>query len=170
MKISELGPDALWHCYQRGYSNLMRSGVYFRQILRPGLSHTYFQRALPLLVEYASANRQEVDLPPGFRDRLDACSLSARDLLHLDYAICLGYVELEGLDPSALLTRPVMQWPGPGAISGVFIAADALLMSGVEIYGDIDDGPHGNGNGNPNGSEEPMNDPDGGDSSPPFDL
>ena len=78
----------------------MRSGVYFRQILRPVLSHAYFQRALPLLHEYAAANHRDVELPPGFRERLDACPLSPRDLLHLDYAICLGYVELEGVNPS----------------------------------------------------------------------
>jgi hypothetical protein len=164
MKIEELGADALWHCYQRGYSNLMRSGVYFRQILRPGLSHTYFQRALPLLHEYAAANREELDLPPGFRERLDACPLSPRDLLHLDYAICLGYVEIEGLDPQALLTKPVMQWPGPGAVSGVFIAADALLASGVEMFGEEEDTDFED-----DGSEA-QDEPDGGDSTPPFDL
>ena len=85
---------------------LMRSGAYFRQLLRPGLSHTYFQRALPLLQEYAAANRHDLDLPPGFRERLDACPLSPRDLLHLDYAICLGYVEIEGLDLAALSAKP----------------------------------------------------------------
>jgi hypothetical protein len=164
MKIEELGSDALWHCYQRGYSNLMRSGVYFRQILRPGLSHTYFQRALPLLQEYAAANREELDLPPGFRERLDACPLSPRDLLHLDYAICLGYVEIEGLDPRALLTKPVMQWPGPGAVSGVFIAADALLASGVEIFGEDED------TGFEADDAEAQNEPDDGDSTPPVDL
>jgi hypothetical protein len=164
MKIEELGPDALWHCYQRGYSNLMRSGVYFRQILRPGLSHTYFQRALPLLHEYAAANREELDLPPGFRERLEACPLSPRDLLHLDYAICLGYVEIEGLDPRSLLSKPVMQWPGPGAVSGVFIAADALLASGVEVFEDDEDTDFETDDaGSPS-------DPDGGESTPPFDL
>lgn len=164
MKIEELGPDALWHCYQRGYSNLMRSGVYFRQILRPGLSHTYFQRALPLLYEYATANREELDLPPGFRERLDACPLSPRDLLHLDYAICLGYVEIEGLDPQALFAKPVMQWPGPGSVTGVFIAADALLTSGVEIFDDDEDTDF------EADDAESHNEPDGGQSTPPFDL
>lgn len=140
MKFEELGPDALWHCYQRGYSNLMRSGVYFRQLLRPVLSHTYFQRALPLLHEYAAATHRAMDLSPSFRERLDACPLSPRDLIHLDYAICLGYVELEGLDPSALALAPVLQWPGPATDDGLFIAADALIsgtgdLSQTELTG-----------------------------------
>jgi len=141
----------------------MRSGVYFRQILRPVLSHAYFQRALPLLHEYAAANHRDVELPPGFRERLDACPLSPRDLLHLDYAICLGYVELEGVNPSKLQCSPVLQWPGPAAVGGVFIAADALLTSGVELIeydDDMLDGDDG----------DLMNDPDDGSSTPPFDL
>lgn len=134
MKLDELGSDALWYCYQRGYAVLIRSGIYFRQILRPVMSHTYFLRAEPLLLEYAEANRTDSDLPPGFRERMEACPLTPRDLLHLDYAICLGYAEMQGHDPAVLASKPVMDWPGSGAVTGAFIAADALLASGEATF------------------------------------
>ena len=125
MEFDNLQPDILWRYYQRGYSSLVRSGLYFRQVLRPALSHVYFQRAVPLLVEYARANHANGELPPGFGDQMEACPLTPRDLLHLDYAICLGYAEAQGLDPSSLAFLPVLDWPGPGGSNGVFIAADA---------------------------------------------
>ncbi len=163
MKLEKLNSDMLWHCYQRGYGNLMRSGAYFRQLLRPELSHAYFNRALPLLQDYAASNHGELQLPPGFRNRLEACPLSPRDLLHLDYAICLGYVELKGLDPSALAESPVFQWPGPLAGEGIFIAADALLTSGIEMIDDVVDDIDDDNN-------DLMGEPDEGESTPPFDL
>ena len=132
MKLEDLGPDALWHCYQRGYNNLIRSGLYFRQILRPVISHTSFQRAMPLLAEYAEANRTDSDLPPGFRDRLDACPLSPRDLLHLDYAICLGYAEIQGHEPNVLeamlTTRPHWRARMPGTNAAVTRKVPSRLM------------------------------------------
>jgi hypothetical protein len=131
MELDNLAPDILWRYYQRGYHSLVRSGLYFRQVLRPALSHVYFQRAVPLLVEYARANRGLGDLPPGFGDQLEACPLTPRDLLHLDYAICLGYAEAQGTDPKALATLPLLDWPGPGGSNGLFIAADAPAIIGA---------------------------------------
>src|SRR5436309_12391970 len=87
MQIEELDNDTLWRCYQRGYHCMIRSGLYFRQLVRPALSHVNFQRALPILVVYARANHNDDDLPPGFSDQMEACPLTLRDLLHLDYAI-----------------------------------------------------------------------------------
>jgi hypothetical protein len=127
MHIEDLNPDALWHYYQRGYTCLVRSGLYFRQLLRPALSHVYFQRAVPLLQEYARANHGTCELPPGFGDQLQACPLTPRDLLHLDYAICLGYAEAMGRNPLTLAQFPVLEWPGPNGHNGLFIAADAIL-------------------------------------------
>ncbi len=129
MQIEELEQDALWRYYQRGYHCLIRSGLYFRQILRPALSHVYFQRAVPLFVEYARANHGSGDLPAGFTEQLSACPLSPRDLLHLDYAICLGYAEAQGHFNATLTELPVMAWPGLGGVNGVFIAADAHLLA-----------------------------------------
>ena len=130
MELETIQFDALWRYYQRGYHSLVRSGLYFRQVLRPALSHVYFQRAVPLLVEYARANHADGELPPGFSDQMEACPLTPRDLLHLDYAICLGYAETQGLDPSNLSLLPVLNWPGPGGSNGIFIAADAPGGSG----------------------------------------
>ena len=127
MQLENLEPELMWRYYQRGYHCLMRSGLYFRQVLRPALSHIYFQRAVPLLVVYARANHGHGELPPGFGDQMEACPLSPRDLLHLDYAISLGYAEAVGNDLNVLALSPVMEWPGPGGSSGLFIAADALL-------------------------------------------
>ncbi len=43
---------------------------------------------------------------------MQACPLSPRDLLHMDYAICFGYAELYGL--SAHRQQPeLLDWPGP---------------------------------------------------------
>lgn len=132
MNFDELEPEALWLFYQRGYHSLLRSGRYFRQILRPALSHVFFLKAMPLLKEYARANRGLGDLPPGFGDQMAACPLSPRDLLHLDYAISLGFVEAQGLNPKRLAKHPVMDWPGPGGGNSVFIAADALFTADIE--------------------------------------
>jgi hypothetical protein len=71
---------------------------------------------------------------------MEACPLTARDLLHLDYAICLGYAESLGADPLALAAFPVLEWPGPAGHSGLFIAADAILSPGGDIIPeDLDD-------------------------------
>ena len=144
-----LDPNQLWQYYQRGYLCLMRNGLYFRQILRPALSHVYFQCAVPILRTYARANQNEGDLPPGFGDQMQACPLTLRDLLHLDYAICLGYADaLRGRKTSKL--EDVMDWPGPGGFGGFFIASDAILsptldleeeMLEEEMEDDDDDGP-----------------------------
>ncbi len=142
MNIEEHEPTALWTFYQRGYTTMIRSGRFFRQVVRPALSHVYFLRAMPLLVEYARANQGDGELPPGFNEQMEACPLSPRDLLHLDYAICLGYVEAQGLNPRRLKTIPVLDWPGPSGFGGVFIAADALIaydLSGLDEEMDPDD-------------------------------
>lgn len=159
MELENLAPDTLWRYYQRGYHCLVRSGLYFREVLRPALSHVYFQRAVPLLVEYARANRGNVDLPPGFGEQMEACPLTPRDLLHLDYAICLGYAEAQGDDPVVLAVLPVLDWPGPGGSNGIFIAADARSFSTIRantMAFDEDD-------------EDEIEEEDG-DSNPPFDL
>ena len=121
-----MGPDTLWRCYQRGYSSLVNSGAFFRQLLRPVLSHAFFQRALPLLQEYARSNSAEKDPPPGFRDRLEASLLSPRDLIHLDYAICLGYLDIIATETGMPGGNFVMQWPGPAALAGAFVASDPI--------------------------------------------
>ncbi len=163
MQIEDLEPDALWRYYQRGYHCLIRSGLYFRQLLRPALSHVYFLRAIPLLQEYAKANHGVSDLPPGFGDQMEACPLTPRDLLHLDYAICLGFAEVQSGDPRALSGMPVMDWPGPGGSGGIFIAADAISYAELEVVGEafVEDDE----------DDEPMDmdDEDTG-SKPPFDL
>lgn len=121
--IDNLEPNILWYYYQKGYRCLVYSGRYFRRLLRPALSHVYFQRAVPLLVAYARANHGAEDLPPGFSDEMEACPLTARDLLHMDYAICLGYAEAQGENPVGC---SVMEWPGPSGLSNFFIAADVI--------------------------------------------
>jgi hypothetical protein len=166
MEIENLAPDILWRYYQRGYHSLVRSGLYFRQVLRPALSHVYFQRAVPLLVEYARANRGQGDLPPGFGDQLEACPLTARDLLHLDYAICLGYAEAQGNDPVALAALPLLDWPGPSGSNGLFIAADAPGTGSLDrLEFDVVIGE-------PDLDDEDADNEDNGDddTKPPFDL
>jgi hypothetical protein len=110
----------------RGYHCLVRSGRYFRQVLRPALSHVYFQRAIPLLLEYARANRDNNDLPPGFGEQMEACPLTPRDLLHLDYAICLGYAEALAAERRESRSAPLLDWPGPAGLHGVFISVDSV--------------------------------------------
>lgn len=134
MNIEELEPDALWRYYQRGYHCLIRSGLYFRQVLRPALSHVYFLRAMPLLVEYARANHGRADLPPGFGDQMEACPLTPRDLLHLDYAISLGLAESQGHGTHDGGSMEMIEWPGPGGGAGLFIAADAIAATMLEPY------------------------------------
>ena len=157
-------PDDLWRYYQRGYLCLMRSGFYFRQLLRPALSHVYFRRAIPLLIHYARANHGSAELPPNFSDEMDACPLSPRDLLHLDYAICLGYAEAQGDDPASLKALPVLEWPGPNGKNEIQTTADtvvtaeeeALLDALAEMEREDED-------------EEETGDEDG-ESNPPFDV
>lgn len=162
MELENAQPEILWRYYQRGYYSLVSSGLYFRQVLRPALSHVYFQRAMPLLVEYARANHTNGDLPPGFSDQMEACPLTPRDLLHLDYAICLGYAEQQGLDPSLLSLLPVLDWPGPGGSNGLFIAADAQGSEDpfIEL---VDEDPFG-------GDDEDDENGDTGEHKKPFDL
>jgi len=155
--IENLEPNTLWGYYQRGYHCLVQSGFYFRQVLRPALSHAYFQRAIPLLVQYARANHSGKDLPPSFVDQLHACPLTPRDLLHLDYAICLGYAEAQGCDPDILAALPVLDWPGPGG-GNLFAAADAPFSPEEDTYlGDTDE-------------EESFDEEGDEDGGPPFDL
>jgi len=155
LEFESIQPEILWRYYQRGYHTLVRSGLYFRQVLRPALSHVYFKRAVPLLIEYARANQNEGDLPPGFGDLMDACPLTPRDLLHLDYAICLGYTETRACNSGRLALLPVLEWPGPGGSNGIFIAADAAIH-----HPDIEDDPF----------DDDLNNDDEGESSPPFDI
>ena len=128
MTLQDLGPEALWRCYQRGYSSLVNNGAFFRQLVRPGLSHAFFQRALPLLQEYARSNSTDNVLLPGFRERLEANMLSPRDMIHMDYAICLGYLDLNTPEPSAA-ENGIMQWPGPATSNAGFVASDPPLKS-----------------------------------------
>jgi hypothetical protein len=161
--IADLSPDLLWRYYMRGYHCLVRSGRYFRQVLRPALSHVYFQRAIPLLLEYARANRDNNDLPPGFGEQMEACPLTPRDLLHLDYAICLGYAEALGADRRALRTAPLLDWPGPVGLHGVFIAVDSVdggvLERAEEVMFE-----------EPEQEDEEENDGEGGPPEPPYDV
>ena len=137
---------------------MIRSGLYFRQLVRPALSHVYFQRALPILVVYSRANHNDDDLPPGFSDQMEACPLTLRDLLHLDYAICLGYAEELGGRTGRTDIGPVMRWPGPAGTGGVFIAADAVISTQDEPFPDeFED------------TDDDMDEDDGEDT-PPFDL
>lgn len=154
MELDSLEPDLLWRYYQSGYHCLIRSGLYFRQVLRPALSHVYFQRAVPLLVEYSKANRDRGDLPPGFGDQLEACPLTPRDLLHLDYAICLGFAVEQSFVPDPTPTSPMMNWPGPNGANGLFLAVDAVTRQQEAAQDDfLDD-----------------DDEDDGERKPPFDL
>lgn len=135
MANQQIDLHALWQYYQRGYRTLVRNGIYFRKLVRPALSHVYFQRAVPVLADYARAKDGQESLPPEFGDRMQECSLTARDLLHLDYAICLGYAELQGQDPRVLAALPVLEWPGPPG-SGLFaIGSDVVSeMSDTEYF------------------------------------
>ena len=156
MDLESLDSERLWRCYQRGYHCLMRSGLYFRQVLRPALSHVYFQRAMPLLLEYSRANRESSDLPPGFGDQMEACPLTPRDLLHLDYAICLGFAEEQSLLPDDAEPARVLDWPGPGGSSGLFLAVDAAIREQTDDADEFDDDDEDEDNG--------------GEQKPPFDL
>lgn len=164
MQLDDLEPDLLWRYYQKGYYCLLRSGLYFRSVLRPALSHVYFQRALPLLAEYARANRGDGDLSPGFGTQMEACPLTPRDLLHLDYAICLGYAEVHGADVRAQSTMPVLDWPGPGGAHGVFIAAD--ISGNLEAVDFVE--PDEEIDFDEDGEAESEDEDNGG--NPPFDL
>lgn len=63
---------------------------------------------------------------------MEACPLSPRDLLHLDYAICLGYSEIAQTNADLRSASSVLDWPGPPGHSGVFIAADAPFQALTE--------------------------------------
>lgn len=140
MQPQEPDPDALWRYYQRGYHCLVRSGVYFRRLLRPALSHVYFHRAVPLLEEYARVNSGQDEFPAGYREKLEACPLTLRDLLHLDYAICLGYAEAIAAERAPSEVLPILTWPGPPGDSAIFVSVDADTVSEPEedLLGDLD--------------------------------
>ncbi|HEV2471230.1 MAG TPA: hypothetical protein VGS41_01100 [Chthonomonadales bacterium] len=159
MQIDTLEHEALWRYYQRGYRCLVRSGLYFRRLVRPAMSHIYFQKAMPLFLEYARANRGAGDLPPGFGDQMQACRLTARDLLHLDYAISLGYSEAELQKPAGGGAAPIMEWPGPGGAAGIIVLADAILSAVIDSETEEWDG-----------SEDQSDGEEGGETGPPFDL
>lgn len=120
-KLENIAPEALWNYYQKGYHRMVCNGYFFRRLLRPALSHVFFQRAVPVFIEYARANHGLGDLPPGFVDQMESCSLTPRDLLHLDYAISLGLAEMQ-LN-SSLEDTSILGWPGPALFSS-FIPAD----------------------------------------------
>lgn len=138
--IDQIAPDELWHYYQRGYHCMVRNGFFFRQVLRPALSHVFFQRAVPIFIEYARANHGMGELPPSFAEQLQSCPLSPRDLLHLDYAISLGLAEeqIEALKRAVSPNSPVMEWPGP-PIFGAFIAVDMPNDMEKWLFTDDDD-------------------------------
>lgn len=159
MDLTDLDPELLWRYYQRGYHCLMRSGLYFRQVLRPALSHVYFQRAMPLLIEYSRANRESSDLPPGFGDQMEACPLTPRDLLHLDYAICLGFAEVQSDMASGFASAPLLDWPGPSGSNSIFLAVDAAIRQQAVNSEELDDE-----------DDDDEDEDDGGTTKPPFDL
>ena len=157
-RTTELNSNLLWQFYLKGFHCLNRNGSYFRQLLRPAFSRTYFERAVPILRAYAVANQNEDDLPPGFGDQMQACPLSFRDLLHLDYSICLGYAELRKNRKQKDL-KSVMEWPGPTGYGGVFIASDAILNPTMDLEEDLFD------------DDDDFDDPDeDGRNEPPFDI
>ena len=125
MDFSKIDNETRWQNYLQGYQSMIRSGAYFRQLVRPAFSHIYFQRAMPLLDVYAETNRRDSELPPGFGDQMSACPVTMRDLLHLDYAISLGIAENEPTGAPHKLKGAVLQWPGP--IVNGFVPADALI-------------------------------------------
>ena len=157
MIFDELDSETLWLCYQRGYHCLMRSGRFFQIVLRPALSHVYFQRAVPILLEYARANRGMSELPPGFGEQMVACPLTHRDLMHLDYAICLGISEAQSKSLFLAQNFSELEWPGPTNDANVFIPADSQFAGELAFfYNDMDD-------------MDDMDD-DGDDDNPPYDL
>lgn len=103
--------DNLWHYYECGYNCLMQNGLLYRQMVRPALSHLNFTKVVPLLTEYARASSRDIELPPGFEGQMEALSITPRDLLHLDYAICMGYSHIHSKDSGH--NTPVLVWPGP---------------------------------------------------------
>lgn len=127
MIFSNFDSELRWQFYQKGYQAMIRSGFYFRQLVRPAFSHVYFQRAMPLLEVYAEANRNETELPPGFVDQMNACPVTMRDLLHLDYAISVGFAEI-GQSENSGRDAKVQTWPGPAGV-GVFIPVDAQVQA-----------------------------------------
>lgn len=155
MNFDADNPEDLWQYYQRGYALLIRSGRFFRQVARPAFSHVYFHKALPLLQEYATANKGGADLPLGFGEQMEAHSLEARDLLHLDYAICLGYSEVQGRKSGA---NDVLFWPGPSPNQGGFLPADRSFSAPAPAD-DIEEA-----------EQEEDENPDEGNTPPSFDL
>lgn len=137
MNFEEIEAETLWLYYQKGYTLLLRSGRFFRQVVRPALSHVYFFKVLPLLQEYSRANHGAGELPPGFGTQMEAHSLTARDLLHLDYAISLGYVETFGI-----VNSPVLGWPGPDLYHAPVISADARPSSSPDSETEEEEDPN----------------------------
>lgn len=164
MLFDNIENEALWRCYQRGYVAMVRSGLYFRQLIRPAFSHVYFQRAVPLLQVYAQSNKKDADYPPGFTEQMVACPVTLRDLAHLDYAICLGFSEDTRSQIGQELQNSVLGWPGPADNSGIFIAADAILIAAGNPF--IDELEYDEDDDEDEGDDD---DEDDG-SSPPFDL
>ncbi len=150
--MEDMAPDALWRYYRSGYQCLMRNGKYFRNVVRPVFSQVFFLKTVPLLTEYARANHGIAELPPGFMEQMQACPITPRDLLHLDYAICLGYAEAHvGKSNSQY---PPLGWPGPSGLASIVLPAeamDALLveppMPGMDTI--LDDEGDGDDDGPP---------------------
>lgn len=156
MNIEEFQLETLWRCYQKGYLCMVRSGLFFRHLVRPAFSHVLFQRALPILTVYSRSNRTEEELPPGFSQQMEACPLSLRDLMHLDYAISLGLAEEESiLIPSE---KPIMDLPGSMGMTSGYIPLDTAIVPPDDLFfDDFDD------------FDEDLDDLDN-DDSPPFDT
>ncbi len=126
MNFSKIDNEIRWQNYLSGYQAMIRSGAYFRQLVRPVFSHIHFQRAMPLVDVYAESNRGSSELPPGFGDQMNACPVTMRDLLHLDYAISLGFAESETTGTLREPRGKVLEWPGPST-NGSFTPVDALI-------------------------------------------
>lgn len=99
---------------------------------------------------------------------MDACPLSPRDLLHLDYAICLGYSEGAKSNFDLKSASSVMDWPGPPGHSGVFIAADAPFQALTEEF-EAEFGLDGDGDEDEDGFN-PNDDDEDNEPEPPYDL
>jgi hypothetical protein len=120
--------------------------------VRPELSQVSFLRAVPLLTEYARANRDNSDLPPGFLEQMEACPLSLRDMLHLGYAICLGYAEARSATLDCL---PVLDWPIPDSAVELRSPDEDDGQDTTLFEVDLADGDEEPGSGGADGSEPP---------------
>jgi hypothetical protein len=130
---------------------MVRSGVLFKEVLRYMMTPIVLARAVPLLAYYARANYAGGDLPPDFEERLEASGLTIKDLVHLDFAISIGYAESSGNDAPEVGPVPAMEWTSTDLHNILFAYVDIpgsrssapLLRSDDED----DDGPDEDGGG-----------------------